>query len=206
MATIIAISGGTGSGKSTLATHLVAQLGEARASVLPEDSYYLCRTSFADFDETTHDFDVPAAKDFRLLAEHLGMARRGRGFETPVYDFSQHARTGATQKIEVRDFLVLEGILALTDPDVCAQIDLGVWLETPDDVRILRRLERDIAERGRTPQSVISQYFNTARPAFQQFAPPQRAAAHMILDAEGMNYDLEKMAGAILARLPAAHT
>ena len=180
MVYIIAIAGGSGAGKTTIAQKLARLLGEG-CLLLPEDDYYRCRTSFADFDASVHDFDDPQAKDHALLADHLESARRGQPFQKPLYDFVDHARLPETELVEPREFIVLEGLHVLAAPRVRAAIDFAVFVEAAEPLRLARRLERDVNQRGRSAVSVRRQFFRTVRPAHAASVVPQRAYAHLVL-------------------------
>jgi uridine kinase len=180
MVYVIAIAGGSGAGKTTIARKLAALLGET-CILLPEDDYYRCRTTFTGFDASTHDFDDPQAKDHALLAEHLESARRGEAFQRPLYDFVGHARLAETALVEPRDFIVLEGLHVLASPRVRAAIDLAVFVEADEPLRLARRLERDVNQRGRSAVSVRRQFFRTVRPAHAASVVPQRAYADLVL-------------------------
>jgi uridine kinase len=180
-AAVVAIAGGSGSGKTTLARAVCAALQPARAALLSEDDYYLCARTIVGFDPSTHDFDALAAKDMALLAQHLGALRRGETIEKPRYDFTIHQRMPDSEPLSPPDVVVLEGIHALSDLNVCAQADYKVFLDAPGDVRLARRLLRDVQERGRQPGGVIAQYFSTVRPNHEALAPIQRARADLVL-------------------------
>jgi uridine kinase len=198
---IIAIAGASGAGKSTLAAHLARALSP-HAALLSEDHYYQCRTAFADFDETTHDFDCIAAKDFALLAQHLSALRAGQSVAVPTYDFTDHRRLPQTHAFAPQSFIIVEGILSLAQADVRAQVDLGVWLEASASVRLDRRIARDVIDRGRTEASVRAQMAATVEPAFARYAPAQRKAADLAISADDLAFDLDAMIAPILARLP----
>jgi uridine kinase len=180
MVYIVAIAGGSGAGKTTIAQKLAALLGE-RCLLLPEDDYYRCRTTFPDFDASAHDFDDPRAKDHALLAEHLESARRGQSFQKPLYDFVDHARLAETELVEPTDFLVLEGLHVLAAPRVRAALDFAVFVEADEPLRLARRVERDVNQRGRNAESVHRQFFRTVRPAHAASVVPQRVYADLVL-------------------------
>lgn len=170
---ILAVAGGTASGKTTFSRVLVARTG---ATLISHDRYY------RDCPEPDGvNFDHPDALDTALLVEHLDALRAGRAVDVPDYDFATHRRVPGT-RIEPRPLIVVEGILVLADPEVVKRCDLTVFMYCPDDVRLLRRLLRDCAERGRTLQSVAEQYLTTVRPMHERYVAPCQHAADMVLD------------------------
>lgn len=182
---IIALAGGSGSGKSTLAKALQHELGlilqnSDAVRILPEDDYYHCATGIADFDPAQHDFDAPDSKDMDLLATHLQALRRGEAVEKPLYDFRLHERMAQHEKLAPPAIVILEGIHALTAPAVADAADLRIMLDAPGDVRLARRLLRDVSERARTMDSVIQQYFSTVRRNHEAFEPLARARADLV--------------------------
>ena len=198
---IIGIAGGSGSGKTTLARALAHAL-EPSVVMIAEDDYYRCTTSIPDFDAKTHDFDGLDAKDMPRLAADLLAIKAGGAIEKPLYDYVTHTRRGETETIAPARHVIVEGILALADADVRAAFDVAVWLDTPGDLRLLRRVRRDVAERGRSIESVLNQYEGTVRPAHRRYAAAQAAAADIVLDAEGMGHDLDAMVARVLRALP----
>ncbi len=204
MGRIIAISGGSGAGKTTLARRLSILLG---AQLIAEDDYYICRTMIAGFDPAKYDFDAPGAKDHALLADHLACARAGEAFDKPLYDFTEHRRLAQTERVAPAPLLILEGLHALS-PVLRAQIDLGVFLEAKESLRLARRLARDVATRGRTREDVIAQFARTVAPAHATSVAPQRAQADLVLvsTAQGGEEEARAHAAAIAARLAALET
>ncbi|MDX2234550.1 MAG: uridine kinase [Hyphomonadaceae bacterium] len=200
MTRIIGIAGGSGSGKTTLARALAQALAPS-ARIIAEDDYYRCSTTVAGFDAAVHDFDALEAKDMARLAADLRALRGGGAIEKPLYDYVTHTRRAETETVHPADHVIVEGILALADPDVRAAYDLAVWLDTPGDLRLLRRVRRDVAERGRSVDSVLDQYQRTVRPAHLRHAAAQAQGAHLILDAEAICHDLDAMVAQILAAL-----
>lgn len=182
---VVGISGGSASGKSTLAHALVAALGEDRAVIVREDAYYWPRSRYAGRDPRSIDFDHPDAKDLAAFAEHVAALKAGRSVVQPVYDFDLHDRSEAVSPIPPRPFIVLEGIHALTVPAVRALVDLSVYVDTPDDVRLARRIRRDVTERGRDVEGVLAQYLSTVRPAHYQHTYPARFHADLVLADDG---------------------
>ena len=177
----VAVAGGSGSGKTTLARAIAARLGSRRCAVLDHDSYYRDLAHLPPQERATVNFDHPESLDSGLLAEHLDDLRRGRTILRPHYDFATHTRRSGTERIEPRPFLVCEGILLLAATELTQAFDLRVYLDVPADVRVLRRVERDTAERGRSVRSVVRQYLATVRPMHERFVAPARVTADLVL-------------------------
>lgn len=180
----IAIVGASGSGKSTLAHALLEALADTGLSAvaLPLDAYYrdLSHLSFAERDR--ENFDHPAALELELVREHLGQLRNGVAIEAPVYDFSTHTRTSATQPIPLADVVIVEGILALAEPALADFYDLTVFVEAPLDLCLQRRIERDGRERGRSEASVRDFWFERVLPMYEAFGTPARDRADIAVD------------------------
>ena len=181
MSLLIAITGGSGSGKSTLAQALAAALGPDQAVVVLEDWYYVDAAALPDFDASTFDFDHVAARDHALLARHLADLKAGRAVEAPIYSLIHHGRDPGGAPVPAAPVVIVEGIHLLATPEVAALFDLKVFVDTPADIRFIRRLLRDQAERGRTAQSVIDQYLKTLRPGHERFTEPGRALADFVV-------------------------
>lgn len=178
---IVAITGGSGSGKTTTAGQLLDLLKPLNAQLISQDDYYKNSKALPDFDPATYDFDTPDARDHDLLALHLKALRAAQAIEVPVYDFTIHGRREATQHVVPGDVIILEGTHTLCDPAIYELCDLRVFVDTPDDIRLLRRLLRDIHERGRTPETVANQYLATVRPAYERWTGPSRLNADLIV-------------------------
>jgi len=172
---LVGIAGGTGAGKSTVARRIAEAVGAATVAVVPLDAYY------RDRPDGRGDFDRPDALDWPLLVEHVRTLRAGLGVEVPVYDFARHAREHRRHPVGVAPVVLVEGILALHDADLRALFDLTVFVDADPDVRLIRRLRRDIAERGRTVEGVIAQYLATVRPAHLRFVEPTRRYADVVV-------------------------
>jgi uridine kinase len=181
----IGIAGGSGSGKTTIATSVVERLN-GEVSLLQHDAYYLHQPDLDFAERTRVNYDHPSALETELLVEHLETLRQGVAIERPVYDFSTHLRSSDTVRIEPAKVVVLEGILVLSEPSVRSELDLKIYVDTDPDLRLARRLERDIDERGRTVDNVISQYFKSVRPMHLEFVEPSRRYADLIIP-EGYN-------------------
>jgi uridine kinase len=181
----IGLAGGSGSGKTTIAEEVVDRL-EGRVSLLHHDAYYRHLVDLS-FDERTRvNYDHPDSLETELLVKHLESLRSGLAIEHPVYDFASHLRSSETVRIEPGRVVMVEGILVLSDAALRAELDLKIFVDTDPDLRLARRLERDIAERGRSVDSVINQYFTTVRPMHLEFVEPSRRYADIIIP-EGYN-------------------
>lgn len=178
---LIAVAGGSGSGKSTLAEALRARLPAGAVRVVIEDAYYGDWGGGAGFDAATFDFDDISAKDHDLLAQHLRALKSGQAVDGPIYCFSTHRRKPETERLDPSAVIVVEGAHLLCTPALAAIFDLRVFVDTPADVRFIRRLIRDQRERDRTAASVISQYLTTVRPAHERFIEPSRSLADIVI-------------------------
>lgn len=181
MSLLIAITGGSGSGKSTLAQALAEALGPDQAVVVLEDWYYVDAAALPGFDAATFDFDHVNARDHDLLAAHLAALKAGRAVEAPIYSLIHHGRDPGGVPVPARPVVIVEGIHLLATPAVAELFDLKVFVDTPADIRFIRRLLRDQAERGRTARSVIDQYLKTVRPGHERFTEPGRALADFVV-------------------------
>lgn len=177
---IVAITGGSGAGKTTLARSLARRLG-AGAVVIAEDDYYRCSSTIKDFDAGTHNFDEPAAKEHDLLREHLALARGGEAFDKPIYDLVTHRRQPQVERIAHANALIVEGIHLLASESLRTLFDLKVYIEADEALRLGRRLVRDVEMRGRSPRSVLTQFFANVRPMHERHIEPQRAFADIVL-------------------------
>lgn len=180
MTRTIAITGGSGAGKTTIARALARQMG-AGAVVIAEDDYYRCASTIPNFDAATHNFDAPSAKEHVLLREHLELAKSGVAFDKPIYDLVTHRRKPEVERIVHADTIIVEGILLLAAPELVPMFDLKVFVNADESVRLARRMIRDVEQRGRTPRSVMSQFFMTVRPMHETYIEPQRNHADIIL-------------------------
>lgn len=184
---VIGVAGGTGSGKSTVAERLIAAVGPGKVSVLAQDSYYRDLSHLEPAQRAHVDFDHPDAFEWDLLVEHLGCLLAGEQVASPVYDFTRHSRSGDTVPVRPAPIVVLEGILVLADAQLREHMDLKVFVDADADVRFIRRLVRDVAERGRTLESVVEQYLGTVRPNHLAFVEPSKRWADVIIPHGGRN-------------------
>jgi uridine kinase len=184
---LIGIAGGTGSGKTSVANAILAEFPSSEVALIQQDSYYH-NLKHLHFDErATVNFDHPDAVDFNKMGEDLQLLMADETIEIPIYDFNTHTRTDETLTIGNHHIIVLEGILALFDEKIRNMMDIKLYVDTPDDIRIIRRIKRDINKRGRTFESVIEQYYNTVRPMHQQFVEPSKKFANIIIPEGGHN-------------------
>ena len=178
---VIGVAGGSGSGKSTVTREVLASVGVANAAILMQDDYYLDQSNLSFDERCLTNYDHPDAFDWPLLMQHVQALRSGQAIDKPVYDFKNHLRSKDTATVKSAPIIVIEGLFALFDPALRKMLSLKVFVDTAPDVRFIRRLQRDIAERGRSAQSVIEQYLHTVRPMHKQFIEPTKRNAHVIL-------------------------
>jgi uridine kinase len=181
----IGLAGGSGSGKTTIAEEVVDRL-EGRVALLHHDAYYRNMVELSFEERTRVNYDHPSSLETELLVKHLESLRSGVAIEHPVYDFARHLRSSETTPIAPARVVIVEGILVLSDAQLRSELDLKIYVDTDPDLRLARRLERDIAERGRSVESVIDQYFATVRPMHLEFVEPSRRYADLIIP-EGYN-------------------
>lgn len=186
MSVVVAITGGSGSGKTTLAEALLAALGEPKAVIFREDAYYWPRAHFAGRDPRLVDYDHPSAKDTAHLARDLAALKAGSPVDQPIYDFERHDRAEACRRIDPRSVVLLEGIHVLSVPELRPLIDLAVYVDTPDDLRLARRIRRDVVQRGRDVEGVLAQYLLTVRSAHHRHTHPAKFVADLVLADEGV--------------------
>lgn len=198
---MIGIAGGTGSGKTTL-TRRLAELFGSEVSVINHDNYYKRHDELTYEERCRLNFDHPDAFDTPLLVRHLEELKKGKGIHCPVYDFKAHNRSGQTVKVPPAPVIILEGILIFAEPALCRLLDIKVYVDTDADVRILRRITRDVTERGRSLESVISQYLTTVKPMHEQFVEPSRRNADLVVPEGGENHvALDLLAARVAAHL-----
>ncbi len=184
---LIGIAGGTGSGKTTLADKLVESFGRDEVSILRHDNYYKRHDGMNYEERSKLNYDHPDAFDTELLCEHIRLLKEGKAIEMPVYDYSIHNRSKETICVNPAPVIVLEGILIFAEPELCDLMDIKVFVDTDADVRILRRIVRDVKERGRSLDSVITQYLTTVKPMHEQFVEPSKRRADIIIPEGGEN-------------------
>ncbi|WP_367924410.1 uridine kinase [uncultured Ruthenibacterium sp.] len=183
---VIGIAGGTGSGKTTLTKRLKERLGD-QVTVLSYDNYYKSHPDMPLDERQRLNYDHPSAFDTELLVEHLAALRRGETIAAPVYDFKQHDRSSETMLIVPTGVILVEGILILADERLRSQMDVKIYVDTDADVRILRRVVRDVKQRGRSLESVVTQYLTTVKPMHEQFVEPSKRYADIIVPEGGRN-------------------
>lgn len=176
----IGLAGGSGSGKTTIAESVVERL-DGRVSLFHHDAYYRHQPELSYEDRTKVNYDHPSSLETELLVKHLEGLRSGAAVEKPVYDFANHLRSDDSINVGPAPVVLVEGILVLSEPELRSELDLKIFVDTDADVRLARRLERDITERGRTVDSVIDQYFATVRPMHLEFVAPSRRYADLII-------------------------
>ena len=184
---VIGLAGGTGSGKTTVARNLLGRLALDRITVLQQDAYYRDLADLAPAQRATSNFDHPDSVENELFTAQLRALKEGWPVDRPVYDFTRHVRTGDTVRIEPRDVILAEGILLFHSPAVRELLDVKIYVDTPPDIRLLRRIDRDIRERGRTFASVSEQYLRTVRPMHEEFVEPSKRYADVIIPEGGEN-------------------
>ena len=184
---VIGVAGGSGSGKTTVVRKILEALGDTRVPVLEHDRYYRDRNELRLEERAALNYDHPDSLETDLMVRHVIELRAGRPVEAPVYDFARHARKDATETIAAGRAIIVEGILIYTDAELRKLMDVKVFVDTDDDTRFIRRLQRDIAERGRTVQSVIEQYLGTVKPMHLEFVEPSKRYADIIIPQGGHN-------------------
>ncbi len=183
---ILGIAGGTGSGKTTLTRRLKERFGD-EVSVVYHDNYYKRRDDLTYDERCVINYDHPNAFDTDMLLEHLALLKAGHAIKCPVYDYTVHNRSDQTVLIQPAPVIIVEGILLFAFPELCDLMDIKVFVDTDADVRILRRIVRDVNKRGRTLESVISQYLTTVKPMHEQFVEPSKRKADIIVPEGGRN-------------------
>ncbi|WP_313756418.1 uridine kinase [Tissierella sp.] len=184
---LIGITGGTGSGKSTVSKEIFKSIHEKKIAVIEQDSYYKDQSNLTFEERVKTNYDHPLAFDNELLVKHLKDLMDNKAIEKPIYDFENHTRKKETINVEPKDIIILEGILILFEEEIRNLLDIKVFVDTDSDVRVIRRILRDIKDRGRTLDSVILQYMETVRPAHLQFIEPTKRYADIIIPEGGYN-------------------
>jgi uridine kinase len=184
---IIGVAGGTGSGKTTVSSAILERVGRDEIAYLQHDSYYRDRSFLPPEERAKANFDHPDALESELLAQHLRALKAGQAVDVPLYDFTTHTRKHETVRVEPRKVILVEGILIFAEKALRELMDIKVFVDTDADVRFIRRLQRDISERGRTVESVIRQYAETVRPMHLEFVEPSKRYADIIVPEGGFN-------------------
>jgi len=184
---VIAVAGGTGSGKTTVAREILERVGAQHIAYIPHDAYYRSLSHLTPDQRAQVNFDHPDSLETELLIEHLKELRTGHAVEIPVYDFTTHTRTPHTRRVEPAPVILVEGILIFVAPELRKLFDVKIYVDTDADVRFIRRLQRDIQERGRTVESVCEQYLSTVRPMHLEFVEPSKRYADIIIPEGGFN-------------------
>ena len=184
---VIGIAGGTGSGKTTVAHAILERVGAGRIAFLPHDAYYRDLSNLPVARRAEINFDHPDSLESELLIEHVQQLKAGKSIEMPVYNFKTHSRTSQTITILPQSVILVEGILIFYEKKLCDLFDVKIFVDTDPDIRFIRRLQRDISERGRTTASVISQYLQTVRPMHMEFVEPSKRYADVIIPEGGFN-------------------
>ncbi len=184
---MIGVAGGSSSGKTTISERLVEMTGAQHLSRIELDSYYLDRSDETLEQRSQANYDHPDAFDWPLLNDHLAALANGANVPVPIYDYAQHNRSGETREVTPNRIVVVDGILVLYDRALRERFDLKIFVDTGADIRLIRRLQRDVAERGRTPDSVIEQYLTTVKPAHERFIEPSKRHADVIIPEGGLN-------------------
>ena len=198
---VIGIAGGTGSGKTTLMKRLLERFGND-VTVLSHDNYYYRRDDMPFEERCKVNYDEPAALETDLMTQHLDALRRGQAIDCPVYDFAQHNRSDKTTRIEPRPVIIVEGILIFENKPLRDLMDIKIFVDTDADIRLCRRIRRDVRERGRTLESVIEQYQTTVKPMHEKYVEPSKRYAHLVVPEGGKNaVALEMIEGRIQRHL-----
>lgn len=184
---VIGIAGGSGSGKTTVAQEILNRVGPERIAYLPHDAYYKDLSGLPPVQRAEVNFDHPNSLDNDLLISHVEQLKAHKPAKLPVYDFSTHSRTSQTLLIAPRNVIIVEGILIFAEPELRRLFDVKIFVDTDSDIRFIRRLQRDISERGRNTESVIHQYLKTVRPMHMEFVEPSKRYADIIIPEGGFN-------------------
>ncbi len=184
---VIGVAGGSGSGKTTISNAILERVGHEHIAYLPHDAYYKDLSGLPHQQRTEVNFDHPHSLETELLMHHVLQLREGKAIELPIYDFTTHTRTEQSIPLAAKPVILVEGILILADAPLRELFDVKIFVDTDPDLRFIRRLERDIRERGRTTDSVIRQYLSTVRPMHLEFVEPSKRYANVIIPEGGFN-------------------
>jgi len=196
---VIGIAGGTGSGKTTLLKALVNRFGDDIA-VISHDNYYKAHDDMPMEDRVKLNYDEPNAFDTDMLVEHVRLLKRGLTIHCPIYDFTVHNRTKETIEVTPKPVIVVEGILIFADKDLCDEMDIRIFVDTDADVRLARRIKRDVKKRGRSLESVLEQYLTTVKPMHELYVEPSRRNADLVIPEGGKNLVAQEMIMGRIAR------
>jgi len=184
---IIAVAGGTGSGKTTVARRILERVGTENVAYIPHDAYYKDLSHLSKKKRSKVNFDHPDSLETSLMVKHLKKLRKGKAVEIPVYDFTRHTRTEETLHVAPALIVLVEGILIFVEPELRDLFDVKLFVDTDADIRLIRRLQRDLQERKRTIESVLDQYLTTVRPMHMEFVEPSKRYADVIIPEGGFN-------------------
>jgi uridine kinase len=184
---VVGIAGGTGSGKTTVAKTIASALPASRVAMIEYDAYYRDRPDLTMEGRAQLNFDHPDAFEIDLFVEHIAALKEGQGVDVPIYDFKTHRRKTESQRVEAAPVVIVEGILVFVDPRVRERLDMKIFVDTDPDIRVFRRIRRDMEQRGRTFESIREQYYRTVRPMHLQFVEPSKRWADLIIPEGGNN-------------------
>lgn len=184
----IGVAGGTGSGKTTVSNQILERVGQQHIAYLPHDAYYKDLNHLSPEERAQINFDHPDSLDTPLLIEHVKQLKQSQSVNIPIYDFARHTRTKETEFVSAQPIILVEGILIFSEPELRPLFDIKIYVDTDADIRFIRRLKRDISERGRSADSVIEQYLSTVRPMHLKFVEPSKRYADVIVPEGGFNW------------------
>ncbi len=184
---LIGVTGGTGSGKTTVSEAILDRVGRDRIAYIQQDSYYVDLSHLPREQRARVNFDHPDSLETDLLIRHLTLLRAGQAVDVPIYDFTQYTRSGQTRRVEPRRVILVEGILIFAEPALRSLFDVRIFVDADADIRFIRRLQRDLQERGRSTESVVRQYLETVRPMHLEFVEPTKRYADVIIPEGGFN-------------------
>lgn len=184
---LIGVTGGSGSGKTTVSKNIFEKLAGESVTMIPQDAYYNDQTNMTMDERKAVNYDHPDSFDTALLSEHLKQLLDGKSVEQPTYDYKDYNRAEDTVTIEPTDVIIVEGVLLFVEPEVRDLLDIKIYVDTDDDIRFIRRMQRDFVERGRSTESVVNQYLETVKPMYHQFVEPTKRYADIILPDGGEN-------------------